>query len=107
MLISTFEIYSAYGVAKPGLVPFPLAIAALNNWLWVPTVGLLGTYLLLLFPDGRLPSRRWRPLTWFSGAVSALLSITGLFAPEPLQDLGGCRTRSGSKDSLGRLRWGG
>ena len=55
MLISTFEIYSAYGVSKPDSVPSPVAIAALNNWLWVPAVGLLGTYLLLLFPDGRLP----------------------------------------------------
>jgi hypothetical protein len=95
MLISAFEIYSVYGVVKPGSVPFPVAIAALNNGLWVPTVGLLGTYVLLLFPDGRLLSRRWRPLAWLSGVVIVLLSITGIFTPEPLQNLGGVQNPFG------------
>ncbi len=95
MLISTFEAYSAYSVARPGSVPFPVAIAALNNWLWVATVGRLGTYLLLLFPDGKLPSKRWRPLAWFSGAVIALLSITQLFAPGTLNDLEGVQNPFG------------
>ena len=101
MLIDTFEYYSTYGVTQRGSVPFPEAIAALNNWLWVPTVGLVGTYLLLLFPDGKLPSKRWRLLAWISGAVIVLLSITGIFAPGLLQNLGGYATRSGSKDTPG------
>ena len=87
MLIDTFEYYSTYGVTQRGSVPFPDAIAALNNWLWVPTVGLVGTYLLLLFPDGKLPSKRWLPLAWLSGAVIVLLSITGFLAPGPLQNI--------------------
>jgi hypothetical protein len=33
------------------------------GWLWLPSIGLLFTQLLLRFPDGGLPSRRWR---WFS-----------------------------------------
>src|SRR5215212_8029974 len=57
MLIGVSDIYDVYGVAQPGSVPFPV-VAGINNWLWVPAVGLLGTYLLLLFPDGGLPSRR-------------------------------------------------
>ena len=87
MLLDTLDYYAAYGVAKPGSVPFPVAIASLSNWLWVPAVGLLGTYLLLLFPDGGLPSRRWRPLAWLSGAVMALLSIGGMLQPGPLGNL--------------------
>ena len=58
MCISVTDFYGVYGLALPGSVPFPLVMAGLNNWLWVPAVGLFGTYLLLLFPDGRLPSRR-------------------------------------------------
>jgi hypothetical protein len=58
MLVSVTDFYGVYGLALPGSVPFPLVMAGLNNWLWVPAVGLFGTYLLLLFPDGRLPSRR-------------------------------------------------
>src|SRR5215216_7188439 len=58
-LIVLSEDYSAYGLAIPGSVPFPVTInALLYAWVWVPAVGLLGVYLLLLFPDGRLPSRR-------------------------------------------------
>ncbi len=87
MLLDTLDYYSAYGVVKPGSVPFPVAIASLSNWLWVPAVGLLGTYLLLLFPDGGLPSRRWRPLAWLSGAVMVLLSIGGMLQPGPLGNL--------------------
>jgi hypothetical protein len=50
--------YGVYGlVARPGSVPFPAAIGSLAEWIWVPAVGLLGIYLILLFPDGRLPSR--------------------------------------------------
>ena len=81
--------YSVYGMASPGSVPFPLGAAALNNWLWVPSVGLLATYVFLLFPNGRLPSRRWRPLAWLSGVVIASVSVGVALSPGPLQDLGG------------------
>jgi hypothetical protein len=75
MVLGMSEYYSAYGVARPGSLSFPVAVGSLSNWLWVPAVGLLGIYLLLLFPDGGLPSRRWRPLAWFSGVVLVLLSV--------------------------------
>ena len=90
MILAVTDGYSVYGVTKPGSVPFPVAVGTLSNqWLWVPTVGLLGIYLLLLFPDGRLPSRRWRPLAWFSGVMIVLLSITEGLAPGPLENQGG------------------
>src|SRR5215204_7647410 len=56
--------YALYGlrVASPGSVLFPAAIASLGVSLAPATGGLIGTYLILLFPNGRLPSRRWRPL---------------------------------------------
>ena len=101
MLIGVSDVYGVYGVAQPSSVPFPVVVAGINNWLWVPAVGLLGTYLLLLFPDGRLPSRRWRPLAWLSGAVLVLASVGVMLSPGPLQGLGGCATPSGWKDSSG------
>ena len=33
-----------------------------SNWGWAPSVGLLITFVFLLFPDGHLPSPRWRPV---------------------------------------------
>lgn len=98
MLLGMSESYGNYGVARPGSVPFPVAIYALGQWLWVPAVGLLGIYLLLLFPDGRLPSRRWRPLAWLSGVVIVLLGVSVGLAPEPLQSLGGIRNPFGLEE---------
>jgi hypothetical protein len=95
MLIAITDSYSFYGFAMPGSVPFPMTIYALSAWLWVPAVGLVGTYLLLLFPDGRLPSRRWRPLGWLSGVVILVLSVATLLAPGPLEGLEGVRNPFG------------
>lgn len=98
MLTGMLDYYSVYGVASPGAVPFPLAMAGINNFLWVPAVGLLGTFLLMLFPDGKLPSRRWRPLAWLSGALIVLVSAGVALDPGPLQNLGGVRNPFGLLD---------
>src|SRR5215208_5592122 len=58
MLGGLSQKYTAYGIAEPGSVSFVATIVALTQWMWIIPVGLLGTYLLLLFPNGRLPSRR-------------------------------------------------
>ena len=89
------DYYGYYGAATPGSVPFPIVAAGISNWMWVPAVGLLGTYVLLLFPDGRLPSRRWRPLAWLSGTVILLLSVGVLLAPGRLDNLAGKRNPFG------------
>jgi hypothetical protein len=49
----------------------PLGVAAvfLGLW-WVPTIAMF-PLVILLFPDGRLPSRRWRPVLWGYLAVAA------------------------------------
>ena len=47
----------------------------LGNWSWVPILGVLLTWTFLLFPDGQLPSPRWRPVAWVSVIVTVLWSI--------------------------------
>jgi hypothetical protein len=94
-LIALDDQYTAYALATTGVVLFPAAVAALSQWLWVPPVGLLSIYLILFFPDGRLPSRRWTPLAWFFGAVMVLVSLAIALAPGPLPDLGGVRNPFG------------
>ncbi len=54
-LIALDDQYTAYGLATTGVVPFPAAVAALSQWLWVPPVGLLSIYLILFFPTGGYP----------------------------------------------------
>jgi len=95
MLTGMMDYYGVYGVARPGSVPFPGATGSLGEWLWVPAVGLLGIYLILLFPDGRLPSRRWRPLAWLSGAVIILVSAGFALSAGPMDGLPGIRNPFG------------
>jgi hypothetical protein len=78
-----------------GFEPYPVTSDALLQWLWVPPVGLLGIYLILLFPDGRLPSSRWRPLAWLSGAVMVLASVALTISPGDLPGHPGVRNPFG------------
>jgi signal transduction histidine kinase len=52
----------------PGAVPAGAFAAWLSDWLWMPAYALAVTFLPLLFPDGRLPSRRWLPVAWLAAA---------------------------------------
>jgi hypothetical protein len=82
------QAYATYGLSHPGLPGADLA-AWLQSWLWYPTAGLAFSFLPLLFPDGRLPSPRWRPVAWLAAADLVLLSVafgfarSGSFAPIP------------------------
>jgi len=49
--------------------------AWITRALWAPTTLAPVTFALLLFPDGRLPTRRWRFLLWFAGVGIVALSI--------------------------------
>ena len=58
-----------------------VASAWLSQWLWSSPVVVLGTFLLLLFPDGHLPSRRWRPVAWLAAAVAVASGMGRAFQP--------------------------
>jgi hypothetical protein len=99
MLANLSSGYGIYGLlARPGSVPFPAAIGSVGEWMWAPTVGLFGIYLILLFPDGKLPSRRWRPLAWLSGAVIFLVSAGGAIEPGPIEGIPGVRNPFGLEE---------
>jgi two-component system, NarL family, sensor kinase len=58
-----------------------LPLAWLAKWSWWPPLGLI-FLALLVFPDGRLPSRRWRPLAvilWAATAVAGLALALAAF----------------------------
>ena len=80
------ENYSQYAfVYHPGSLWRPELVAALTSSLWVPAVGLMGTFLILLFPNGRLPSPRWRPVAWVSGVTLFVQFVVTPFIPLPLR----------------------
>jgi len=70
-------------VADPGSLPAGRAFAWFVNLNWViPAAGL--AFMLLLFPTGRLSSRRWRPAAWFAGGAFALTTAWMLIAASRL-----------------------
>ena len=101
MLIGVQETYDAYALAAYGRIWTPVVLDAALQWMWVPPVGLLGIYMILLFPDGRLPSRGWRPFAWFAGGLMATVSVGFVFVPGPLVE------RQGVLNPLGieQLAW--
>lgn len=94
------ENYAAYSyLVAPE--PLPLArysfiLAALGFALWFPTIALL----FLLFPTGRLPSRRWWPFAALIGTAAAVL-VTLLWRA-PSAELIPVPSPFHQADSLGR-----
>jgi hypothetical protein len=79
--------YAAYGLfARPGALPAAMVVAWATNFTWILGLGLL-PLVLLLFPDGRLPSRHWRPLAWLILVLAVALPLEGALSPESLQPL--------------------
>jgi hypothetical protein len=96
------EQYTVYGlVTAPGSLPGARLIGWFSTFAIELAVFLL-PLLLLLFPDGRLPSRRWRPqlwailgaivgsvaaqmqVGWLVGGLTDVLDRTGSSYPNPL-----------------------
>ena len=102
-------VYADYGLhATAERVPGAAAAASFPG---EPLAGLLG-FAVLLFPDGRLPSRRWRPAAAVLGLAMVLLFFTDLLRPGNLDDpfamvsnpLGISGTR-GAMNAVNSLAW--
>src|SRR5919112_2120003 len=87
-----FSTYSAAGgqyaiyalVSSPGSLPWGETAAWLEAFLTGPIIIALFALLLLLFPDGRPPSYRWRAALWLD-LIAALLLFVGSFNPGPME----------------------
>jgi len=79
--------YSSYGLkAHPGALPGAVTANWFQSWAFFPNLGLVLIYVPLLFPDGRLPARRWQAVLWCGAAAIALVTAVFAFEPGPLDD---------------------
>src|SRR5215212_932451 len=73
--------YAEYWLAGgTSMKSFAETAAWFSSWAWVLLTYVPISFVLLLFPDGRLPSPRWRPLAWCAG-----LGIAGSVAGYALE----------------------
>jgi hypothetical protein len=88
MVMAFTALTSAYvdrGLARdPGSLPGPGWAAWAEAVVWHPAFSLL-VFLLLLFPTGRLPSRRWRPFAVFTVAAYGTLSLSAALSPGAIE----------------------
>jgi hypothetical protein len=74
------------GALEPHGWLYPAVIIA-GNVLFGLGVSILGTFVLLLFPTGRIPSPRWRIVAWMAGVGTAMLLLGIALDPATFDDL--------------------
>src|SRR5215211_7913699 len=81
--------YAVYGlVIEPGSLPLAHLMAWPSTWMWEPAVLLIGLFLPLYFPDGRLLSPRWRPVLWLALLFSVGFGVVfGALYPGEVDEL--------------------
>src|SRR5829696_4287907 len=87
--------YALYALlAQPTSLPAGEALAWLASWAWILYIGCIALSLLL-FPNGRLPSRRWRWLAWLSVFLTIAGAVWVAFSPGVIGNLGSIRNPLG------------
>jgi hypothetical protein len=80
LMVFTGPYHDRGVVIAPGSLPAAASIGRLGGVGWPASYLFLGL-LLLVFPDGRLPSARWRPAALMFLGSWTLLLLYGLFGP--------------------------
>ena len=80
-LFQFMEDYAYNALARD--LPGGVVLAMLGASPWAALLGLIGIFLPLLFPTGRLLSPRWRPVAWAAAVVISAASV--LFALRPIR----------------------
>ena len=88
MFSGAMEWYTVWGlVLYPGSLPGVEVVQVLSSASWVPPILVMGVFVILLFPDGHLPSPRWRVLAWGTAVVGAVAWLLIVLWPGPVDDV--------------------
>ncbi len=83
-LLACGSFGAAYSQYALGTTPAPVpggAVATVLNGGYLMGLTLFVSFVMLLFPDGNVPGRRWRPAAWFAGLALTLLWLGMIFGP--------------------------
>ena len=89
--LAAVEHFSGQYAIYALLAPHPEALLGgkamlwASLWAWILFFGLI-EILLFLFPNGRLPSKRWRPLAWLSAALTSMAAVLIAISPDAALD---------------------
>jgi hypothetical protein len=87
--LTGLSAYAEYGlIVAPGSVPGAAAAAAIAWPMWAPAVGITFTFVLLLFPDGHLPGRRWRWVAYAAAFAITAITLVGVLTPGKMTNQG-------------------
>jgi hypothetical protein len=83
-LCAEYAIYAL--LSQPDSLPGGRVAAWVASWCGLPANALL-VFVGLLFPDGRLPSRRWLPFAWLNVVVAVVGTVAVAFLAGPIPTL--------------------
>ena len=82
-IMALSSAYAVLGVSHPGTLPAAAPAGLLAQWSFVPVVTGVA-FMLLLFPAGTLPSRRWRPVAALELLATAVTMAGVAVQPGPV-----------------------
>lgn len=96
--------YATYALlTRPGLLPLGAEVSWLGQWIWAPGLGLILVFLPLLFPDGRPPSRRWRPVAWLGALSIAMITLPAMVILWPVRGVALVRPEAPAEEGTSHL----
>jgi hypothetical protein len=68
-------------------LPVRVWVALVPDLAWIAAIPLGASLLLLLYPTGRPPSPRWRPVVWAAGVATVVAVVTTALTPGSMEYL--------------------